>query len=307
MNDPLEQREEFGFLECDHSIVFHGGAVHPLPGYAKAAEWIGGATNLDGYIYPPMSLTEQRIATGSSEAIEGTWQAVPKTERPALIHHLPMSHVLTIDQPPLDGDLRRNDDAFLLHLLAYLFGSRLHFKGWGVDGRIPMKRTHQVVPTPRSEVAFIAHAYDTWRGWDEEKRRSMINILYLTSRSPCHEWDWERFTINYMVFDAIYRLSTGVAGVAKNVSHGNRYNELRSVFGLADDRIVFKAIKKLRNDLFHEALWAGTRPGESGVSEAAWRCVEYLRRINQRLIPALLGFQTPYTSVSCTVAAGCIL
>jgi hypothetical protein len=305
MNDPLEKREEFGFLNCDHSIVFNGGAIHPLPGYATAAEWIEDATNLDGFIYPPTSLTKRRVDNGGSEGMEATWQPVPKTERPAFIHQLPMSHLLTIEKPPIGGDLRRNDGAFLLHLLAYLFGSRLHFKGWGVDGRIPTKKTHQIVPTPASEVGFIAHAYDTWKGWDEAERRWMINILYMTSRSPCHEWDWERFTINYMVFDAIYKLSTSVAGVPKGVSHGERYSAMRTTFGLADDRTTFKMIKELRNDLFHEALWAGTRPGEGGVSEAAWLSVEYLRRINQRLIPAVLGFQTPYSSVSCTVSDGC--
>jgi hypothetical protein len=312
MDYPLEQREQFGFLAVDHPIVFKGGAARPLPDLARATAWVEDAKHVDGFIYPPTSFIKRR-ANNQDPASESGQQdpaPVPKTERPALIHLLPMSHLLTIEQAPLEGHFLRNDGAFLIHLLAYLFGTRLHFKDMGVDGRIPTTTTHHLLTTPQSELLFLSHAYQTWRAWPGQRRRSMTNILYMNSRSPCHEWDWERFTINYMVFDAIYELATHVAGVRSRksgVTHGKRYDEMRATFGLADDRSAFDTIAALRNDLFHEALWDGTPPGESGVSQRARQSVRWLREINHRLIPAVLGFTTRYTSVSCMVIDACIL
>jgi hypothetical protein len=39
-------------------------------------------------------------------------------------------------------------------------------------------------------------AFSTWRCWPEHCRRLFTNSLYMDSRSPSYEWEWEKFAIN---------------------------------------------------------------------------------------------------------------
>jgi hypothetical protein len=50
---------------------------------------------------------------------------------------------------------------------------------------------------------------------------------------------------------------------------------------------------QLRNDLFHESLWDRSQP-TSAAREDAFRAAYDLQRLNQRLIPALLGYRNSY-------------
>ena len=54
-----------------------------------------------------------------------------------------------------------------------------------------------------------------------------------------------------------------------------------------------KKICDLRNELFHETLWDGSQPC-TAVNTDAFMCAYHLRRFNQRLIPALLGYNNEY-------------
>jgi hypothetical protein len=308
------QRYEFGFLREDRDIIFEGGVVRRLSTYDEAAKQFSEATNEDRYIYPRIQATG-RPADDPEAGQEGRLVEVPKTRRPALMFALPISHSLEIDEPPIEGDFLRNDGAFLMHLLAYLFGARLQFKDWYVDGRI-LAENPWLITTPESESKFLSHCYSTWKKWEKTSQRSMINILFMNSKSPCHEWDWERFMINYMVFDALFKLAQNLEFVSKlkRRKHEERYDAMQEAFQLApdirsrpsDSLSIFRTMAKLRNNLFHEALWDQTSPGGS-VSETARFSVQWLRRINQRIIPAILGFETRYTHVSFTALDPCVL
>jgi hypothetical protein len=52
-------------------------------------------------------------------------------------------------------------------------------------------------------------------------------------------------------------------------------------------------IVRLRNDLFHESLWDKGQPC-SVASSTGFQQEFNLRHINQRIIPALLGYNTNY-------------
>jgi hypothetical protein len=140
---------------------------------------------------------------------------------------------------------------------------------------------------------FLSQAYDCWRGWDEASRRSFINILYMHARAPAYQWHWESFLIDYMVLDALYRLAHAIHGVSARI-HGARIEALCTFYGLWYDPVVAGEIVSLRNELFHEALWSGDSPGSS-FDEQVYDRTQCLRDLNQRLIPAMLGFQGAYT------------
>ncbi|MEO7860566.1 MAG: hypothetical protein ABIU05_08995 [Nitrospirales bacterium] len=220
------------------------------------------------------------------------WEEVPKTERPALLHRLPPSHDLTLEQPPIDDDPRKSDGAFLMYLVGYLYGYRLQFYDWWFDGRINMKSSHNINVGDEKAAEFLSRSYATWKTWTPDVRKHFSNILYMNSRSEVYEWDWERFMIAYMVFDACYKHAKGM-GEVQSPSHQGRIEDMCKQYGLYFHANLGREIVDLRNDLFHEALWDGGQPCNSG-GQRSFAFTEFLRGINHRLIPAMLGYSTEY-------------
>jgi hypothetical protein len=220
------------------------------------------------------------------------WEEVPRTERPAQLHRLPASHELRLEQAPIDNDFRRNDGAFLMYLAGYLYGYRLQFYDWWFDGRINMKKSHNVLVRDDKAADFFSKCYSVWKRWPRDTRGYFTNILYMNSRLELYEWDWERFMIAYMVFDACYKQAKEM-GQVKSCSHANRIEKMCKRYGLYCDTSLSGKIAGLRNALFHEALWDGGQPCSSGGLKS-FDHTKCLRGINHRLIPAILGYSTEY-------------
>jgi hypothetical protein len=100
--------------------------------------------------------------------------------------------------------------------------------------------------------------------------------------------------IEYMVLDGCWRLAERRHGV-KGGRHADRITKLCQKFGLAQDLARIETLVNLRNELFHETLWDGSQPC-TAVSEAVFMEPFHLRRLNQRLIPALLGYRNRYVT-----------
>jgi hypothetical protein len=293
----IDHKDQIGFLPVARTIEFDGGKFIPLSKFPDALAGVKGVQNQDGFVYPPLAKEVKMPA-------DARWEDVPNTERPALLHKLPPSHDLVINESPINGNLRANDGAFLLHLAAYLHGVRLQFHDWWFDGRVPIKSTYGIIVKPGPERDFFSHAYRTWKSWPDEARLLFTNILYMNSRSPSHEWDWERFTINYMVFDACYKLARIRCKIKAN-GHADRLKKMCQYFTLAVETHNLNEIYRLRNPIFHEALWDGSQPC-TAVSDSAFMQVDNLRRLNQRLIPALLNYSTDYIGTSWSSFSPCI-
>jgi len=278
------KRDRFGFLNCKWTIEFKGGTVSPVPEFDEIAVQVHKHTNQDGFLYP--SLTRW---------IKESGEEIPGTERPELLYQVPASHELSLSTSCTTEELRIGSGAFVIHLLAYLFGTRLQFHDWWFDGRIPIQlKTHKITFTKATAEDFLSHCYQTWQGfWAEKEQKLLTNVLYMHSRAPSYEWDWERFMIEYMVLDGCWRLAKLWSGNKDRVKHADRICILCKEFKIPFEDQLVKKIVKLRNDLFHQTLWDGSQPGTT-VSEDAFRQPDNLRRLNQRLIPALLGYKTPY-------------
>ena len=287
---------QLGFLPVERTICFSGGAFVLLDDYQDVAGAVRAATNADGFVYPPLEKrmrAQPKVRDGNVvPEDQWDWEEVPKTERPAHLHRLPPSHELRLERSPIDNDLRKNDGAFLMYLAGYLFGYRLQFYDWWFDGRINMKSSHNVAIGDETASDFFSKSYLAWKMWRSEARKSFTNILYMNSRSEMYEWDWERFMINYMIFDACYGHAKEIGEVTSS-SHGGRFESMCKRYGLYFDAATVKKIVELRNDLFHEALWDRGQPCSSG-GQSTFDSTEFLRGINQRLIPALLGYSTKY-------------
>jgi len=291
MSEERTERDYFGFLPCEWTIEFDGGKISPIPDFDENTAWVDKYTNEDGFFYPA-TVPREEVDPITMEPLK----YIPKTERPAHLHSIRPSHELCLSTSGLPKDIREGPGSFIIHLLAYLFGVRLQFHDWCLDGRLPIRekvRTHNIRFTKETGEEFLSYCYKTWKSWAEKEQKLITNLLFMHTRSPSYEWEWGRFTIEYMVLDGCYRLAEGLPFVQKGSSHGKRIESLCQKFSIRINKDLIREIVRLRNDLFHETLWDGSQPG-TAISSSSFILPTHLRRLNQRLIMALLGYKTPY-------------
>ncbi len=174
-----------------------------------------------------------------------------------------------------------------------MFCYRLQFEDWWHDARTPMHGRRWSV-LRQSEERLLSKAYSTWRKWQETERTRFTNLLYMHIRSFSYEWDWERFTLRYMVFDGCYKMARALGHLPTKVGHRGRLDAMFSWVGMPTDAAVVGKIVDLRNALFHEALWDSGQPGVG--SRTGFKHADDLWRINDRLLFALAGYDGPYLS-----------
>ena len=284
-------RDRFGFLPCEYAIEFEGGRISPVPNYNEGLALVEQYTHEDGFLYPPIGC---RVNESGEE--------VPKTRRPAHLHPVTASHELSLPFSGTTEDLRKGPGGIVILLLAYLFGVRLQFEGWWLDGRVPVRSTHNIHVTKVVAEDFLSQCYQIWRKWPERNQKLISNLLFMHSRAPTYEWDWERFMIEYLVFDGCWKLS-GFDG--KRIGHGDRIKTLCDKWDIPSNDALIKNIVALRNDLFHETFWDKSQPC-TGVSGEAFLQAYNLRRLNQRRIPALLGYNNSYLRTSWWALGTCL-
>jgi hypothetical protein len=273
---------EFGYCEHKWRLTFSGGSIIPHPDFAEATKWIAKYSHRDGFIYPP---TTRTVSNG---------KRVKNTQRPSHLFRLPRSHTVTLTGAS-GKDAAREKASFAIHLFGYYFGGWYQFADWWFDARVPLRSTHNIVVDDDVAEHFLSHAWDTWLRWPEPERRRFANILFMLNRAPAYEWDWEHFVLEYMVFDACYRMARELKYLPgkKDVPHSRRLSAMCDLFGIPQDSSWIVRIVRLRNDLLHETLWDRGRPGSS-VDMSTFYTPLHLRRLNQRIIPALLNYRTSY-------------
>ncbi len=284
--------DRFGFLPEETAFEFTGGEIKLLPGFAETRQFVHDRSNRDGFAYPQQSVTATTKELPPRYDDSSAWEEIPRTSRPSLLGRLPASHEIVLRHQPATANCRTSDGGFIVHLLGHLYGVRLQFADWWLDMRIPTERTRGAFVTTQDAIEFVSTAYKTWQQWSAGAQMRMTNALYMDARSPCYEWDWERFAMNYMVFDALYKMAVECFQV-KNARHHDRFAALAERFGLARNHEEWERIYKLRNELFHEAMWDGTHPCTDSSSGAFYAAM-FLRSINHRLVPAILQFETKY-------------
>jgi hypothetical protein len=97
----------------------------------------------------------------------------------------------------------------------------------------------------------------------------MIALLKMHARAPGHQWYWERFAWEYSVSDACYRIAAALhpatltQGKGRPLPHAQRVAAMVTTFGLShtlDESDWLNTFVCLRNELIHEARWAGNQP-----------------------------------------------
>lgn len=287
--------DKFGFLPVKLKFDSADYAIYPVDNFDELEKDIKKYVNRDGFVYPPQIYSAKLDPVTFQEISK-----IPNSERPAHLYKMPASHNIEVKQDDTKNkeDMRRTFFSFIMHILGYVYGTRLQFYDWWFDGRIAFEGQHNITISEENLKKFLEHSLNTFKVWGDAEQKFFINILYMHNRSPSYEWDWERFTIEYMVFDACWKFSK----LAK-VPHAERIKRICEEYSLHYDKEAVDRIVGLRNDLFHEALWSNDQPGTA--AEAQDFMASYnLRRLNHRIIPALLNYASSYiksdwTNIGC--------
>lgn len=273
---------KFGFLLRPTFIETGHFSVSPLDCHAEIVVEFEKHVNSDGYFYPPQ-VSNYELDPATMEPIK----KVERTTRPALVFPLPCSHLIAFNKiGPEDSA-----DAFVTNLLAFVYGTRLQFEGWRIDGRVPLKNSSPFSISDSTATHFICHAFESWRRQSEEVRTRLINTVYMLVRARTLEWDWDAFIHQYLVFDSIYKLHTMLRPKPQRRSnHRERFYVLMSEYGVAKNDEMVEKIYSARNDLFHEAMWVGSTIGFEPKDIDARQYHRHLNRLNSRLLCRLLGY-----------------
>ena len=274
----------FGFLDARVTLTFLGGEITPADEFDDASKQIAAWKHKDGFLYPP---TVFQSSDGDTE--------LPNTRRPSHQHKLPASHALRCLADPNPCDPQRAHPSFVMQMVAYLFETWLQFDDWWFDARVPLRKPG-LTSIPISE-DFLSHAYTAWQCWPACTRQRFVSALFMFNRAPSYQWDWEHFAVQYIVFDALHKTATDIEAVPEAKSHKARIDQMCKYLGLARNSAKESEFVRLRNDLLHEAIWDGVVPGNGGSGDA-FMCQFDLRRMNQRLIPAILGYKNDFVSSS---------
>ncbi len=272
--------DSFGFLPCVDEVGFCYGRIPRKLSYEEEKEALFEKVSGNGFLYPPVD--DEDTSGGNAN-------------RPAKAYAWPASHDLEIYNPLFEEDTRAYDGSCVIYLLSYLYGRRLQFSEWLVEGRIPLKKkTHHVIVNERTASSFLEKAYEKWRGLaDKIALKRLTNILYMHSKAPAYEWEWEVFGVEYMVLDAIYHFATHVERKQQAQTHAARIETLCGSYGLWYDDQTTRSIVDQRNELFHEALWSDKSPCYYVDREGKYN-TRVLRCLNHRLIAAILGWTGEY-------------
>ncbi len=271
----------FGFMPRQSSLAFAGWQVAPLDRFEDVKQWMVKHAHKDGFLYPPL---------GHSQTADG--EVVPHSHRPVHLHRVPASHSLSTEYERRTSKNDRTGAAMVIHLLGFWHGTWLQFGDWWFDARIPLS-TNSLNESNKAAEHFLTHAVDAWRKWPDEARKRFVNILFMFNRAPSYEWDWEHFAVEYMVLDALYRMAIDLQLMPRVKRHMERIDGMCQHLRVPENSTMSKELVRLRNDLLHETLWDKGQPGSAG-SGAAFMCQFHLRRLNLRLVPAILDYRNDF-------------
>jgi hypothetical protein len=281
--------DQFGYLGTELQLAFEGGSISTLNDLPKIKTDMDELAHIDGFIYPPR--TYQVTMSVRSKK----FRRVSRTTRPADLFQLPSSHTIELALYDDQQIARFQMGGFLLQSLGFLFGTKLQFQGWSVEGRIPInKRLVDFHVVPKQIQSFFERTIPTWQSMPPSAQKGMTSVLYVHNIAGALEWDWQSFLMEYMVFDGCYRVARELHKISAK-SHGDQLAAFSSMFGLVPDADRFRQLVDLRNLLFHETLWDGGQIFTAQSSESFYAPI-HLRKFNHRAIVALLFGPCPYSA-----------
>jgi hypothetical protein len=279
---------EFGFLQKPLKGDFLGISFSPLADHAERLELLKKGSNIDGFYYPPQ-IAKYHVDPPTDSIKE----KIAQTDRPASVYSLSPSHTITIENPVSIDKEPCSDEALIVFLLAYLYGTRLMPSQWKFEGRVPIKPVNNFYISDTTTLHFLEYVYSWWKSLTKTQRIKFVNILYVYTRATSLEWDWDAFLHQYMVFDALYNFHIELRPTKRAKNHQDRFNILCNEYSVSNEDLVNR-IYSARHNLFHEAMWIESTIGFGSPNNDTYQLPQYLSALNSQIISGITGYQNQY-------------
>lgn len=207
----------------------------------------------------------------------------------------------------LDSSLHQHHDLpdFLILLLGFLLGMKLHPAGLGGLRKIPLHRGMLVEFTVADTdlVEALEAGIDFHVGASAEQRSLMYAALHWYLESLCYDHEFEMFAWQYTVLDNMHKLAekslrpyvAGGGHSARPVNLATFHDvPLPAIFQDADPKKAGR-LAALRNEMFHEARFLGSPIGYS-TSDESKAILRHLIVFNSQLMLKALGIRCDFTS-----------
>ncbi len=276
----------FGFLINNENILFDDVEIKPLPDIQdKIDRFYENVSVSNGFIYPPL------------QELDKTKEEERKFASKTMVN----SAFYTLESTHSISKSNYDEEKIKFLILAYGF---LHGVYLRPDGYLCIKKTPYepgkltgVLPPNVDDCIKGMKAFSLFYDRSiNEQRKLLFSIIHWFLLGQCYEYEWDRFSAQYLVLDSIFNLS------GLNASHAERPQILANSYRIAVPnwaitRSVVKnnrnvqtcTLADIRNDLFHEAKYAGEPIGYAYPEENF--DLEFAR-FNLQLIISILGLSS---------------
>ena len=273
---------KFGFLTSSRRVEAEGILIAPLSEFSDIIrEFCETARVSEGWVYGP-----QFEKPKSAEEKSRFMNKAPQITEP--FFRLSSTHEIT------SKDL--DDDRLKVVVLAYGFLNGLYLtpENYACLRKVPYEegKLSRLVLVKGDHEIGVRKIRQFLLNCCKEKVAAMRAILHWFLVGQSYEFEWDRFDAQYKVLDGIFRLS-GLADkghAQRPIDLANHYSIILPDWAKIDDGKRSK-LSRIRNDLSHQAIYAGMPIGYAYPAE------NYdleLVSLNVKLIAALLQIDTPY-------------
>jgi hypothetical protein len=281
----------FGFLMNADRIHFYDTEIITLPIYTQLIEKVRSELEVaGGWIYPPLVSVDDKRNFFEKLQFKKNGPMVQ-----AKYFTLPATHSIMF----ADG---HQDDEFLRFLIlgyGFLLGLYLLPENYLYFCKTPHSSLilHPLLADKNDCEIGIMKIYQFYKSSAPEDRKQMFAILHWFLMGQAYDMEWDRFDAQYKVIDGLYRLARSKGIIKKAPCHASRPVLMAEKFGIqlpswaALDPQGKSELSEMRNQLYHEAIFAGEPIGYK-YPKHNYR-LEF-PNFNLKMICKMLGLNTTY-------------
>lgn len=273
---------EFGFLTDTRRVFIDNIKIKPLNDFDETIKrFYQTAFVSNGWVYPPLVKANQNFMEKKKFKNEAKLSSNFFVFEP--------THSITV--LPFDDEKIK----FLILAFGFLNGVYLSPAGYLCLNRIPYeisKLTGVILIKDDAEKGIYTFS-EYFDRTSDEKRKLSFAILHWFLIGPSYSYDWDRFDAQYKVLDGISRLS-GLSApnhASRAVVLADKYGIKIPIWAQLSSDGKSSRLSAIRNELFHEARYAGHPIGYEYPKENF--NLEFVR-FNTKLIAAIFGLRSNF-------------
>ncbi|SIQ03843.1 hypothetical protein [Halanaerobium kushneri] len=275
---------EFGFL--NESKIYSSDLMEiiPLDDITEKYEFLKENFYIENsWLYPPIGYDKKNKPTKCV-----SWFALPN------------SHKLL-----LKSKFKKNNELqkFIPTIFGFLKGLQMYRDGWGHYYKTPIKEGKLIsFYCNDKELCKIIDKIIFLYQKDSNIFKSYAAAIHWFLFGQSYKYEFEKFDAQYKVLDCCYNIATKITDIDKAKTHAQRIENLCLYYNIylpdwARVKNGRSTLSELRNNLIHEAKFAGEPIGVSSDEENLYF---NLQLINERILLSIPGVRSEMFSTGLT-------